>query len=203
MAAWTHDGRTKRAELTAKAVGDGDGWRLLAPAVGLFRRSIAPGAIVRGGVILGELDVLGVLHEVLAPDDCGGVVAPEAGAHRGEIAVGFGDPLLAVVAGAAITAVGPAHAAAASTGGQARMVFPSPLSGRFYARPGPDRPAFVAVGDEITRGQTIGLLEVMKTFNRLTYGGSGLPERARVVAVLARDEDDVDAGTPLLELASI
>jgi acetyl-CoA carboxylase biotin carboxyl carrier protein len=56
------------------------------------------------------------------------------------------------------------------------------------------------VGDEIATGQTVALLEVMKTFNRLAYGGDGLPERARVKAVLVRDEADVEAGAPILEL---
>jgi acetyl-CoA carboxylase biotin carboxyl carrier protein len=74
------------------------------------------------------------------------------------------------------------------------------LSGRYYARPSPDKPMFVQPGSEVGPGQTVALLEVMKTFNRLTYGGAGLPERARVKALLVRDEDDVDAGTPILEL---
>ena len=79
----------------------------------------------------------------------------------------------------------------------------SPLSGRFYARPSPDRPDFVKPGDEITTGQSVALLEVMKTFNRLAYGGPGLPDRARVRAVLVRDEADVEAGTPILELEPV
>ncbi len=203
MATWTPDGRTKRPELAARMANHGDGWQLLAPTVGLFRRGIAPGAIVRGGVSLGELDVLGVLHDVVAPDGCAGVVAPVADQHRGEVAVGFGQPLVLIVAAAALAPTGEGDEPAAGAGEHARLVFPAPLSGRFYARPGPDRAAFVTVGAEITRGQTIGLLEVMKTFNRLTYGGSGLPERARVIAILAKDEDDVEAGTALLELAPL
>jgi acetyl-CoA carboxylase biotin carboxyl carrier protein len=45
------------------------------------------------------------------------------------------------------------------------------------------------------------LLEVMKTFHRVTYGGPGLPDTARVVRVLIADGDDVNAGDPLLALA--
>jgi biotin carboxyl carrier protein len=40
----------------------------------------------------------------------------------------------------------------------------------------------------------------MKTFTRVQYGGAGLPERARVVAVLANDGDDVEQGSALFEL---
>jgi acetyl-CoA carboxylase biotin carboxyl carrier protein len=80
------------------------------------------------------------------------------------------------------------------------LVFRAPLSGRFYARPGPDKPTFVKAGDEVATGQTVGLLEVMKTFNRLIYGGEGLPARARIKAVLPQDESDLDQGDAILEL---
>jgi acetyl-CoA carboxylase biotin carboxyl carrier protein len=41
---------------------------------------------------------------------------------------------------------------------------------------------------------------VMKTFNRVSYGGGGLPDEAIVTAVLRRDEEDVHAGDPLFEV---
>jgi acetyl-CoA carboxylase biotin carboxyl carrier protein len=44
------------------------------------------------------------------------------------------------------------------------------------------------------------LLEVMKTFNRVTYGGPALPERAKVREILIADGADVTAGDPLLAL---
>jgi acetyl-CoA carboxylase biotin carboxyl carrier protein len=46
----------------------------------------------------------------------------------------------------------------------------------------------------------VALLEVMKTFNRVQYGGSGLPERARVLRVVPSDGDDLAAGDAILEL---
>jgi biotin carboxyl carrier protein len=60
----------------------------------------------------------------------------------------------------------------------------------------------VAPGDLLRDGQTVCLLEVMKTFNRVVYeaGAHGLPAAARVVEVLVADEADVDAGTALLRL---
>jgi len=82
----------------------------------------------------------------------------------------------------------------------AGLVFRAPTSGRFYGRPTPEKPAFVTVGAELTIGTTVCLLEVMKTFNRVTYGGAGLPERAVVVAILVADGADVTAGDPLLAL---
>ncbi|MEO0323090.1 MAG: biotin/lipoyl-containing protein, partial [Myxococcota bacterium] len=80
------------------------------------------------------------------------------------------------------------------------LVFRAPLAGRFYARPTPDEPPFVAAGQEIATGATVCLLEVMKTFHRVSYGGLGLPERATVARVLVSDGDDLDEGTPILAL---
>jgi acetyl-CoA carboxylase biotin carboxyl carrier protein len=61
----------------------------------------------------------------------------------------------------------------------------------------------VKAGETIERGRAVGLLEVMKTFSRVQYGGNDLPERARVRAVLPKDGDDVNAGDVILELEEL
>jgi len=109
-------------------------------------------------------------------------------------------------AGAAASETAGRAAAPAPTGRAAAEVAEgvlavrAPSSGRFWARPSPDRPPFVAPGDVVTAGQTVCLLEVMKTFNRITYGGPDLPERARVTAVRPADGDDLAGGDVILEL---
>lgn len=196
------DGRIHRHEIVVKSRATADGVELLAPMPGSFREAPAPADPIAPGGRIGVLEVLGVLHELHAPADVEGIVAGDA-ARLGERPVGHGDVLVRLVAHATTTraSAGATKGAAAATDG--KLVFRSPLSGRYYARSGPDKPPFVEPGSEIATGQTIALLEVMKTFNRLTYGGTGLPARARVVAVLVNDEDDVDAGTPILELAPL
>ena len=194
--AWQADGRSQRPRLLALLQGD----VLCAPAVGMWRGAPAPGAVLVAGAPLGELEVLGVLHELVAPERTSGMVGEGEGARLAERPVGYGDALVQLrplELGSALASTGAATAARDDAG---KLLFRAPLSGRFYARPSPDKPNFVAVGDEIAFGQTVALLEVMKTFNRLAYGGEGLPERARVRAVLVRDEADVDAGAPILEL---
>jgi acetyl-CoA carboxylase biotin carboxyl carrier protein len=80
------------------------------------------------------------------------------------------------------------------------LTFRSPSSGRFYARPAPDRDPFVKPGDIVKRGAAVAMLEVMKTFNRIQLAGDDLPDALRVVRVLPADGDDVEAGDVLLEL---
>jgi acetyl-CoA carboxylase biotin carboxyl carrier protein len=82
-------------------------------------------------------------------------------------------------------------------------VFRAPTSGRFYGRSTPDKPPFVQVGSELGTGTAVCLLEVMKTFHRVTYGGTDVPTRARVREVLVADGADVNAGDPLLALDAI
>jgi acetyl-CoA carboxylase biotin carboxyl carrier protein len=195
------DGRMFVRELVAPARTEGDGTiTLAAPMVGLFRHAPAAGSLVEPGAIVGELEVLGVPHRLLAPAEARGLVLPRSGPVLARRPVAFGDVLVRLDPEVGHAASSVSTAQATASGQSAALQFRSPLSGRFYARPGPGTPPFVSVGDVVTRGQTVALLEVMKTFNRLTYGGDHLPERARVVAVHPRDEDDLDEDDAIFDL---
>ena len=176
-----------------------DGARLLSPSVGWFQPALEVGNVVYAGAVLGRLDVLGAERLVIAPAAARGAVTSRAGAGLARFAVDHGGVLYELDLDAAAV-VRASEASTATTGTAAGLVFVSPMSGRFYGRPGPGKPPFVSAGDEIAEGHTICLLEVMKTFNRITYGGPGLPPRARVLEVVAADEADVDAGAVLVRL---
>ncbi len=49
----------------------------------------------------------------------------------------------------------------------------SPIPGTFYRKPSPDEPPFKDVGDAVAKGDTIGLVEVMKTFHEVKADGDG------------------------------
>ena len=49
-----------------------------------------------------------------------------------------------------------------------------PLIGRFYTQSEPGGPPFVSVGSEVTEDMTVGLIEVMKTFNAVRAGVDGV-----------------------------
>ena len=71
----------------------------------------------------------------------------------------------------------------------------SPLPGIFYRKPTPDEPAYKSEGDTITQDDTIGLIEVMKSFNEVKAGASG-----KIVRFLAENEEAVMAGQPIAEI---
>ena len=77
----------------------------------------------------------------------------------------------------------------------ANKVIPAPLPGVFYRRPAPDKPPFKAEGDQVASGDTLGLIEVMKTFMPVVAEEGG-----RLVNFLIENEGEVMAGQPLYEL---
>lgn len=68
----------------------------------------------------------------------------------------------------------------------------SPMIGTFYRSAGPDKPAFVEVGDEIKVGQTICIVEAMKLFNEIEAEVAG-----KVVKVCVDDASPVEYDQPL------
>ena len=69
----------------------------------------------------------------------------------------------------------------------------SPMVGVAYLSPEPGAPPFVAVGQAITAGQTVMLIEAMKTFNQIKA-----PKAGTVTRVLVPSGAPVEYGQPLL-----
>ncbi|HEY8432120.1 MAG TPA: biotin/lipoyl-containing protein [Sandaracinaceae bacterium] len=198
------DGRRFAPELSVRAVReDGGTVALYAPRPGLWRGAPPIGALVRGGDLVGELEVLGVRYRLRAPADAHGIVVRLAdGPALARRPVDAATRLCVLDPSATSERAldpAPPEASASASG----PVFRTPLGGRYYARPSPDAEPFLRPGDEVRAGATVALIEVMKTFNRVTYGGPGVPARARVLAIVPRDGDDVEAGDVLLELEAL
>jgi acetyl-CoA carboxylase biotin carboxyl carrier protein len=184
---------------TARSIGDTE-VELASPAPGLFRITVGIGDVVRPGTVLGELEVLGQLVAIVAPPTARGAVVAVCDRASSRPPVEFGAMLVRVDPSATTAGIATNGQLGVSVAAAEGLVFRAPTSGRFYGRPTPDKAAFVTVGAELAAGTTICLLEVMKAFHRVTYGGDGLPERARVRAVLVTDGADVNAGDALLAL---
>lgn len=68
----------------------------------------------------------------------------------------------------------------------------SPMIGTFYRQPGPDKPVFANVGDEIKPGKVLCIIEAMKLFNEIESEVSG-----KIVKVLVDDATPVEYDQPL------
>jgi acetyl-CoA carboxylase biotin carboxyl carrier protein len=189
---------------------DGERLRLLSPGVGWFTGALPAGSVLVAGQPAGSLLTLGHTSTLIVPADAQGVVvSAPPGSSRSP--VGFGDALYelgvarAVGAHGAIAGSAPKqeNGARDESGRSGALVLRSPQTGRFYHRPSPGDPAFVSAGTIVEEGRPIGLIEVMKTFSHVPYIASGgLPKRARIVRMLAKDGEDVKQGAPLLEVES-
>ena len=71
----------------------------------------------------------------------------------------------------------------------------SPMVGTFYRRSSPDADAFVNVGDSVSQGQTLCIIEAMKVMNEIKAEKSGT-----IIAVLADDTTPVQYGDVLFRL---
>ncbi|GJP77050.1 hypothetical protein CLOP_g7483 [Closterium sp. NIES-67] len=71
----------------------------------------------------------------------------------------------------------------------------SPMAGTFYSSPAPGEPAFLKVGDTVTKGQVVCIVEAMKLMNEIEADQSGT-----VVAILAEDGKPVAVGAPLFTI---
>ena len=69
------------------------------------------------------------------------------------------------------------------------------MPGTFYRRPDPDSDLYVEEGGAVSAGDTVGLIEVMKSFHEVKAEESGT-----VSKFLVENEDAVDAGQDLMEL---
>lgn len=68
----------------------------------------------------------------------------------------------------------------------------SPMIGTFYRKPSPDKPLFVEVGDDVTVGKVVCIIEAMKLFNEIESEVSG-----KVVKILVEDSTPVEYDQPL------
>ncbi len=99
---------------------------------------------------------------------------------------------------AAPVAAAPAAAPVASTAAAASAAAPSnattsPMVGTVYLSPEPGAKAFVNVGDKVKKGDTLMLIEAMKTFNPVTADAAGT-----VKEILVDDSQPVEFGEPLI-----
>ncbi|RAW01898.1 acetyl-CoA carboxylase biotin carboxyl carrier protein [Pseudochryseolinea flava] len=82
-------------------------------------------------------------------------------------------------------------AAAEVSSGKKTVEIKSPMIGTFYRSSNPDTPPFVSVGDKISKGQTVCIIEAMKLFNEIESEFSGTIVKAPVENATPVEYDQV------------
>ena len=73
-----------------------------------------------------------------------------------------------------------------------QVTIKSPMIGTFYRKPSPDKPLFVEIGDEVSPGKVVCIIEAMKLFNEIESEISG-----KIIKVLVEDASPVEYDQPL------
>jgi len=99
---------------------------------------------------------------------------------------------VAVAPATAPAAEAPQTAAPASDDTSKYVEIKSPMIGTFYRAPKPEDPPFMSVGDSVSAGQRVGIIEAMKLFNEIDSEISGT-----IVKVLVENASPVEYDQPL------
>lgn len=111
------------------------------------------------------------------------------------------DPVQHIIAGNAAPAYAPAPVTAAPPAAAKPAALPkadnlltikSPMIGTFYRQAGPGKPILAGVGDEVTPGKVVCIIEAMKLFNEIESEVKG-----KIVKVLVEDASPVEYDQPL------
>jgi acetyl-CoA carboxylase biotin carboxyl carrier protein len=113
--------------------------------------------------------------------------APHAVVHAAPSAV----PAAVPAAAPAVDST-PAAPAAAAAENDKYITVKSPIIGTFYRKPSPDKSVFVEVGDTVSPGSVLCVIEAMKLFNEIESEVSG-----KIVKVLVDDSSPVEFDQPL------
>ena len=97
----------------------------------------------------------------------------------------------AIAPQAAVTAVQPV--AAVPIADTSKNAVPSPMVGTAYRSPAPGTDPFIQVGQSVREGQTLLIIEAMKTMNQIPS-----PRAGTVSAILIEDGQPVEYGEPLV-----
>ncbi|MBC77389.1 MAG: acetyl-CoA carboxylase, biotin carboxyl carrier protein [Halobacteriovoraceae bacterium] len=114
-----------------------------------------------------------------------------------KLSVSFGTSVATVAQPAPIVAhsTKAATAAPAESSGEQFHEIKSPFVGTFYASPAPDKGAYVKVGDKVSKGQTLCILEAMKIMNEIESDASG-----EIVEICVENESLVEFGQTLFKV---
>lgn len=117
----------------------------------------------------------------------------EQGNLRIKVARGGGGAVQVAAAPAQPPAAAPVAEAKSKEPSSSAAPLTSPMVGTAYLAPAPGADNFVSVGSKVKAGQTVVIVEAMKTMNQITADKAGT-----VTAILVENEQPVEFGEPLL-----
>jgi acetyl-CoA carboxylase biotin carboxyl carrier protein len=180
-----------------------DQQKILAPATGYYSGRPQTGAFLIGGSFVGKLKILNRYYDLHLPGDIYGQVWADEKADL-VIPVEYGQELFRLNPERSlfdkqitVTEVESQIKEAGAAVPEEGFVVMAFTNGIFYAKPSPDAPPFVSLGQEIEKGKALGLIEVMKTFNHIIFQGTDNSDKGKIKKIYVNDSQEVKQGEPL------
>lgn len=117
---------------------------------------------------------------------------PDAAVHYAPVATQIPQQTALVGDVRPATDTPPVTAPTTATENSKYITIKSPIIGTFYRKPSPDKPLFVEVGQTISEGDVLCIIEAMKLFNEIESEVSG-----KVIKILVDDSSPVEFDQPL------
>ncbi|MCK4763254.1 MAG: hypothetical protein KAW12_13740 [Candidatus Aminicenantes bacterium] len=179
---------------------ENSGHVVLSPAVGNFSMAHKSGVFLGPGAFVGRLRVLNSYYDLYLPAKMQGLVEVDDGLDW-IIPVAYGQELFRLdqqqLAGAGEDAGAGQSGKDAGSQPEEGYVVTAFTNGIFYSKPSPDAPPFVSEGERVEKGKALGLIEVMKTFNRILFQGTDQGDSGIIKKVYVEDSEEVKSGQPL------
>jgi biotin carboxyl carrier protein len=186
-----------------------DQQRILAPTPGYYSEQPQTGAFLIGGSFVGKLKILNQYYDLYLPRDVYGQVWAE-GKTDLVIPVEYGQELFRLNREGSLfdkreteKEMVPKIKDAETGIPEEGFVVTAFTNGIFYAKPSPDAPPFVSLGQEIEKGKALGLIEVMKTFNHIIFQGTENSHQGKIKKIYVKDSQEVKQGEPLFLIEEI
>ena len=145
--------------------------------------------VAKSGVSEVELETKEIKIVIKTPKSGSGAVAQAPAVYSNAPVQHFAAPAMAPAPASAEKTTAP------STNGADEskyVTIKSPMIGTFYRSAGPEKPAFVNIGDEVGVGKAVCIIEAMKLFNEIESDIKG-----KIVKVLVNDATPVEYDQPL------
>lgn len=181
----------KREKLAVICEKTENGYDILSPAVGIIKNIPVTNEIISGSSSLGVLEILQTQYELKLPKNIVGKVSNPDKEHTVK-PVEYREKLFSVLP------IDMENEASENDGlekdgnvSEDQIQVKAPTDGIFYRKPTPDSSNYVEEGDTVKKGQVLGLVEVMKCFNQITFSDLTFPENAKITKICVDDAAEV------------
>jgi biotin carboxyl carrier protein len=176
-------------------------WKLLSPGVGIFYPSFRKGNWIGPDMTIGKLHILNKTFSITVPKNVSGWAEKPKNMNKA-YPISYGEVIITLTQDEREKErLGVDKKDKDNKNGSADTEqIVSPTDGVFYRKPHPDEPSYVNVGDTVNEGDILGLVEIMKCFNKIS---NPVPSKGIIKEILIDDAMEVKSGQTLFLIKRI